>query len=173
MKARVHTKMSKRVLATIWFIGTFVLVMLVVVQSLMGKYGNRTDDAFGWLLPTFMPTASLITGVLISDQIRHQPSHPVDPFVFLLTSILSSIYFLLVLLTILLAPFSQMGPLELMAMSNLWLGPVQGLVAGFMGVFFVQSRGTEEKGRATDQESRFEVVPPTASAVTPPQAPAN
>jgi hypothetical protein len=127
-------------LATIWFLGSAVLVILVIVQTLLDHYGNRTSDAWGWLLPTFMPTLSLITGVMVVDPKRQQ-SRPVDPFVFVLASVVSTVYLFIVLLTILLAPFSALGEIQLMRLSNLWLGPTQGLVTALTGVFFVQSKG--------------------------------
>jgi hypothetical protein len=45
-------------------------------------------------------------------------------------------YLLLIFATILVEPFTQFEPLELLKLSNLWLGPFQGLVASSMGFLF-------------------------------------
>jgi hypothetical protein len=52
----------------------------------------------------------------------------------------SAFYLLLILLTLAIQPFTQTGPLQLMRLSNLWLGPVQGLVASAIGVLFVSKK---------------------------------
>ena len=51
---------------------------------------------------------------------------------------------LVVALSILLHPVSSMTPLELMEASNMWLGPLQGLVTAALGAFF---RGEGRYGR--------------------------
>ena len=57
---------------------------------------------------------------------------------------LSVFYLLAVISTILFGPvaaaFANIGPLELMGASQLWLAPLQGLVAASLGVFFYDSR---------------------------------
>ncbi len=160
--AKIGTKKAKRVLATVWFLGSAVLVILVLVQTMMDHYGNKTSDAWGWLLPTYMPTLSLITGVMVADAVKRQPSEPVDPFVFLLASVISGVYLFIVLLTILLAPFSSLGEIKLMSLSNLWLGPIQGLVTAFIGVFFVQSKSGDDK-HGDNGGSAFPVLPSSAT----------
>ena len=55
---------------------------------------------------------------------------------------LSTFYLVLVFLTIAIQPFTATNPLDLMKMSNLWLGPLQGVVASALGVLFVTKRPT-------------------------------
>ncbi|MGH8078327.1 MAG: hypothetical protein ACREPE_13510, partial [Lysobacter sp.] len=114
-------------------------------QSLVGHYEPRSEDAWAWFLPTVMPTLSLIVAVLAADYrveptADEKPMATVDRRMLRLAVGLSSIYLLLVALSILIQPFlSTTAPLVLMQRSNLWLGPMQGLVAATLGVFF-QSR---------------------------------
>ena len=42
---QVDLAQAKRTLALVWFIGASVVVSLVVVQSLLGKFGDRVMDA--------------------------------------------------------------------------------------------------------------------------------
>ncbi len=127
-------------LALLWFTGSFVIFILLVAQSLFGKYGEEAEEVWSWFLPTIMPTLSLIAGVFVVDlTISKDLEKKVDRFIFRLAFGLSVVYILLVLSTLLVQPLTRFAPLELMKRSNLWLGPVQGLVAAVLGVFFVKS----------------------------------
>jgi hypothetical protein len=113
-------------LAIIWFAGGGFLFVILVGQSLTGYYEPRTEDAWGWFLPTVMPTLSLIVGALVADYRRvadqgvaKQQAGPL----FWLGAGLSVFYLLLVALT-------------LMQRSNLWLGPLQGLCVAALAFFF-------------------------------------
>lgn len=146
----------KRWLATIWFVGSGVIFFLVLIQSLLGHYGDGVNQVWGWLLPTVMPTLSLIVSVLVFEAVQHKKGRAatMDRFLFVLTASLSGAYLASVLLVILLQPLTPLPPLQAMAQSNVWLGPFQGLVAAAMGAFFVRaaqqgSDASAERG-ATD-----------------------
>ena len=130
----------KRRLAALWFIGAGVIFFLILGQTALGRYGDRASDAWSWVLPTIMPTLSLIVGVLVMEAMdRNRSSKTVDAFLFKLTFGISTGYLLAVLLTLLIQPFSTLTALELMGQSNFWLGPFQGLVAAALGAFFVKA----------------------------------
>ncbi len=131
------TRAQKR-LATLWFIGAGALFLLLLLQTFFGRYGEQTQQAWTWFLPTIMPSLSLITGAVATDAMgRSDPNATVDPFPFRVAFILSAAYLVIVSLTVLLSPFSPLSQIELMELSNLWLGPLQGLVGGVLGFFFV------------------------------------
>ncbi|WP_457651940.1 hypothetical protein [Rhodocaloribacter sp.] len=131
------TRAQKR-LATLWFIGAGLLFFLLLLQTFFGRYGDQTREAWSWFLPTIMPSLSLIAGVVATDAMgRSDPKATVDPFPFRVAYILSAAYLVIVSLTVLLSPFSPIPQIELMELSNLWLGPLQGLVGGVLGFFFV------------------------------------
>jgi hypothetical protein len=144
---------SRKVIATLWFIGALLLFSILIVQSLFGKYGSRTEEAWGWFLPTVMPTLSLIVGVLVSEATgrnRSSKSGEVATFMFLLAIGLSALYLMLVVLVLLLQPFTGLSPIEVMKRSNLWLGPLQGLVSAVLGVFFLRGeRGVKHQERVS------------------------
>jgi hypothetical protein len=126
-------------LAIIWLAGGGFLFVILVGQSLTGYYEPRTEDAWGWFLPTVMPTLSLIVGALVADYRKaavagqEQQAGPL----FWLGAGLSVFYLLLVALSILLQPLlAETSPLTLMQRSNLWLGPLQGLCVAALGFFF-------------------------------------
>jgi hypothetical protein len=139
---KVSMQQCKRRLAILWFISSSFLFIIMLIQSFLGHYGNDITDAWGWFLPTVMPTLSLIVGVLVSDALgKGVRIQKVSNFLFRLAFSLSLAYLLVVILTILFQPFSTLAPLDLMKQSHLWLGPFQGLVSASLGAFFIRSEG--------------------------------
>jgi hypothetical protein len=133
----------KRRLAALWFIGAGAIFFLVFLQTIFGRYGEKTNEVWGWILPTVMPTLSLAIGVVVIDAIGRSVRVPrIDSFLFWLTCGLSTAYLLAVLLLFLLQPFTIVPPLQLMQQSNFWLAPFQGLVAAAMGAFFGTAAST-------------------------------
>jgi hypothetical protein len=131
-------------LATMWGIGSLLVVTIVVLQSSLGRFGDKTQDAWGWLLPTIMPTLIMIITVLSYTALDPVLSSSVVRRTFFrITMVLSSAYLGLVALTVLIGPFRGHDGAEmvsLMQTSNLWLGPFQGLVASSLGVLFVTTQ---------------------------------
>jgi hypothetical protein len=138
-----------------WLAASALIFVIVVLQSLLGKYGDQVQDAWGWLLPTIMPTLGMIISVLGYTAL--DPSmleSVVRRSYFRLATGLSVLYLLLVLLTILIQPFAAQTAsksIELMQTSNLWLGPLQGLVASALGALFFSKQKKELAARATGQ----------------------
>jgi hypothetical protein len=133
-------------LALLWFAGGFVIFILLVVQSTFGKFGDEAGEVWSWFLPTIMPTLSLIVGVLVVDLTSAQdPKKKVDRFIFRLAFSLSLVYLLLVLSTLMVQPLTRFAPTEMLKRSNLWLGPIQGLVAAALGAFFVKSERARQR----------------------------
>lgn len=130
----------KRQLARIWFAGGGVLFFILVLQTLFNRYGDDALKVWGWLLPNVLPTLSLILGQLVLDAMQSSGTDKrMDRFLFRLTEVLSCAYLLSLVLIFALQPFLTMSPLVVMQQSSVYLGPLQGLVAGAMGAFFVKA----------------------------------
>lgn len=131
-------------LAKVWLLGGMSLFLIVVVQSLLGKYGDKVQEVWGWLLPTVMPTLGMMITVLGYTAMDRSISASIVRKSFAWVAVLlSSIYLFLVLLTVLIQPVigaNAESAVGLMRLSNLWLGPFQGLVASALGVLFVSKR---------------------------------
>ncbi len=138
-------KVCRRQLAVLWFGVGLALFVVLVLQSVLDRFGDRVEDAWSWFLPSVMPTLLLIVGVLVLDVASNgYADKNIDPFFFWVTFALSAVYLLLVAATLLLQPFTGVPILDLMKQSNLWLGPLQGLVAAALGVFFVKGERAEQ-----------------------------
>jgi MFS family permease len=140
-------------LASVWLIGTGMIVLIVVVQSLLGHFGDKVQEAWGWLLPTIIPSLGMILTVLGYTALDPDMSTNVVRVSFYRIALgLSIAYLFLISLTILIEPFTSRRPTELMSLSNLWLGPFQGLVASALGVLFVSKRKQTVDGNISNQD---------------------
>jgi hypothetical protein len=125
-------------LARLWLIMSTVLALLLIGQSVMNKYAGKVTDVWSWALPTIIPTLSLILTVLgatANETGKDDQARIKKPF-YRAAYWLSVFYLSLILGTILVEPFTPYAPLELLKLSNLWLGPIQGLVASSMATLF-------------------------------------
>ncbi len=128
-------------LGTVWLGAASLILVIVVLQSLLGRFADKTPEAWGWLLPTLMPTLGMIITVLSYTALDPLLSASVVRKTFFRVALwLSVLYLFLILLTILIQPIAGTDAIELMRRSNLWLGPFQGLVASALGVLFVSKQ---------------------------------
>lgn len=131
-------------LARVWLIGGGGIFLTLVVQSLLHVYGDVTQEAWGWFLPTLMPSLGMIVTVLTYTALDPLMTGSVVRKNFASIALwLSVLYLVTVILTIVIQPFASRNPAEavgLMRTSNLWLGPLQGLVASALGVLFVSKQ---------------------------------
>lgn len=134
----IPKKIARARLLALWSLSGLLLICLMIARTIGNKFGHLTNDAWSWFLPTILPTLSLMISVSIAQQADDLQS---STFLYRLAFLLSVFYLVLVLFTILNPVEDQFqNPLELMKLSNLWLGPVQGLVAATLGVFFVRDK---------------------------------
>jgi cytochrome bd-type quinol oxidase subunit 2 len=136
MNARINLSIAQNRLATVWLTGSAAIFALVLIQTVAGKYGGQTQRAWAWFLPTVVPTLSVILSAIAYTATKSSAEQSVEDRAYRLTLWLSVFYLVVVLSTLLLQPLSDLRPLEFMATSNLWLGPLQGLVGIGLGTFF-------------------------------------
>ena len=155
MITKMSTRDCRKRISVVWFsLGGF-LALLVILQSLLGRFGEGVNQAWAWFLPTVMPTLSLITSVLVVDMGSGggHAAKRVDRYLYLLALWLSVAYLLIVALTFLIQPLVGTPILQLMQMSNLWLGPLQGLVAAALGAFFLKGEEKPEMLQAARNQT--------------------
>jgi hypothetical protein len=132
----------KKRLAMLWLAWGGFLFFLLLFQTIFGRYQEKAGEAWSWMLPTIMPTLSLIITVWAVDALQQAtPARVVDRFFFGLSFGLSSLYLLVVTLIIVLPIFVSSDAeeaLKQMKASNIYLGPSQGLVSIALGVFFTK-----------------------------------
>jgi hypothetical protein len=107
-----------------------MFVLIFFGQTVGGHYGDLTEKAWGWLLPTIVPSCTLIIGVLFKGFGRGEAENKsVRRSKYRFAYWLSFAYLFLVFLTIIFDSFTPWTTTKLMEMSNWWLGPFQGWVS--------------------------------------------
>jgi small-conductance mechanosensitive channel len=124
----------------VWLVGAAIPSLIVLVQTVTGRYQGLEQQAWGWLLPSFMPTLGLVIGSLVAEAKKaKQSTRMVDRFTGRLAVIVSIVYLTLLLMTLLASPLAESGPVPFLLISHLWLAPVQTIVASLLGLFFTKS----------------------------------
>jgi hypothetical protein len=124
--------------AVLWFCGGAVAMVILIAQSIVGTWGAWTSDAWSWLLPTILPTLTLIVATFAAEAGTTAKKTEVNLFPYYLCLALSAFYLACVIVILCAVNLVQTKPLELMKMSSLWLAPLQGLLSAIIGVFFVK-----------------------------------
>ena len=145
---RIPLDTARNNLTVVWFVGAALSFILLAAQSILGKFETSLQEVWGWYTPTVFPTSALILGVIGATAL--QPGYDkrvVRTFFFKLSRALSAFYLLILLLTMLLAPFSPLQGMELFTVSNYWLSPIQSLVVAAITVLFTSHErgGTASK----------------------------
>src|SRR5215467_6526470 len=109
MGVQVPVPDCQKKIGVLWFSVAALLFLFLVIQSILGVYRyhtetgvqNLTSDAWGWFLPTLMPTLSLIVAVFAIDAAKSENAIPtVDRFFFRMAFSLSALYLIVVLISL-------------------------------------------------------------------------
>src|ERR1051326_4090724 len=115
----VPLEQARAKLAGIWFIGSGAVFIILVVQSILGKFGGRLQEVWAWFVPNVLPTLALMLGILGANALTAaQDKRQVKEFFFKLSKYLSIFYVAILALTILLEPLSRMESVQLYMLSN-------------------------------------------------------
>ena len=146
MRPRLLLTECQRSLAALWFPTAGAFLAILIAQSVRGVYGSATEKAWSWAIPTVLPTLSLILGTVSRPRTREPSTKSVDQFAFRITYALSAFYLICVLATPFVRPplSGDLTTIEVMTLSNFWLGPLQGLVALSLGLIFASSSDEDE-----------------------------
>ncbi|MEP0266756.1 hypothetical protein [Dokdonia sp.] len=136
---KIQFSKAQKKLAILWFISSgIILAIMIFFSSQHDKFSPKDNEAWGWIFSSILPTLSLIITIFVMDVNNRTPSRRgVDRFYFRLVFSISLFYFL-VILWVLLADNPEPGIVVRMERSNMYLGPLQGLVAATIGIFFIK-----------------------------------
>jgi Ni/Fe-hydrogenase subunit HybB-like protein len=132
-------KAQKRI-STLWFILSFILILLFVIFTFTNRFEANTADAWQWLMQQLIPSLTLFIGVFVSASQEKLQEIKVRAFFYKLTFGLSIAYFFLLILTLLAIPYAVLAlektVYEYLQLSSTYLIPVLGLVTASLGMFF-------------------------------------
>ncbi len=131
-------------LAVIWLSGSGLILTVMIMGSLNGLFNKSTQAVWEWLMPTIMPTVGAIVSTLAATALVENASKGEVRRSFALVAEALSIFYLLIILgsIVFKQSISSDTPqwVEKLHMSNLWLGPLQGIVASALGVVFISKK---------------------------------
>lgn len=162
MAATLPLADARKKLALLWFPVSGAIFLMLVIQTFTGALGSRDQAVWGWALPNFLPTLALMGSVFAADAIDPVEGKVsvVRRFFFRLAFWMSAFYFLILLIVFLAPVFQQMAGgaaatpdarFSAMERSNIFLGPLQGVVAALIGVLFTL-KGKKKSGGEGEEE---------------------
>lgn len=130
-----------------WILGSGFVLFIVLFSSFFGTgpFGDNTFKVLGWLCPNIIPTLSLMTTVFLSQANAQEEVNVVIGdksslrFVYHLVSGLIFVYFVIVAI-LLKAAQKEENCMEWLGSSSAIVGPVQGVITGLLGAFFVRPK---------------------------------
>jgi len=140
MNDKIAVWEAQKKLAGLWFTICGTLFLILVAQTIAGKYGNQPTIIWSWFCHYVLPSLSLILAAVAYDYINRQANVYVPTLIYRFAFWLSLIYTITILLTVVLQPISPMEPKILLASSRIYLDVIQSLVGGVLGIFFVARR---------------------------------
>ncbi len=124
----------------IWLIGSIPAVTLLLART-FGPNADEIERVWAWLLPSVMPTLSLVVGTYAATALTESPkTKTVEVLFFRVAAGLSVAYLAIVVMAISLYPLSPPPATKTLDRVGLVLGPVQGLVSACLGVFFISHK---------------------------------
>ena len=140
---RIPLEQARNSLAVIWFVGGGIAFLLLATQSILGKYESSVQEVWAWFVPIIFPTLALMLGVIGATALQEEQDRRAVKLFFLhLSKALSLFYLVVLMLTLVLEPFSTTPGARLYTLSNYWLGPLQALVVAAITVLFTSQEKT-------------------------------
>lgn len=132
---------AKKKLATLWFVSSGIIFLIMLTQTISGKFDNHLGDAWGWFIQSLMPTLSLVCTIFAFDTEDVPTSvRIVDPFHFR-AAFSVSLFYLIVLLVVILAIGITKTPWVLwLKQSSHYLAVFQGILSVAVGMFFIKKK---------------------------------
>src|SRR5271166_1744856 len=59
-------------IAILWFCGGALAMIILIAQSIAGTWGTWVSDAWSWLLPTILPTLTLIVTTVVVESTQQR-----------------------------------------------------------------------------------------------------
>ncbi|MEP6604052.1 MAG: hypothetical protein ABJB69_08905 [Spartobacteria bacterium] len=140
---RIDLDRARNLLGLLWMIGGGLLVVLVIGQSILGRFDGLAQEFWAWFTPTIFPTLGLIIGVIGSTALEDDSGRTVKRFFFIASVALSILYLVALMGTLLGEPFAGSHDMKYYNQSNYWLSPIQGLAVAAIAALFNSRKKTD------------------------------
>jgi hypothetical protein len=136
----INMHLAKKRLTVLWFSLAALPFVILTIQTMFNRYGEKSADIWAWLLSQIMPTLFMTTAVWAADfDATKLSARNASRFSYRLSCALSAFYLLLVLMVFVIEPFFPRDQsLLLFNRSAFFLAPLQALTGAILGVFFTK-----------------------------------
>lgn len=119
-----------------WGWGIILIVVLALLSGQPALFGDDTPKIWQWFLPNIIPTLTMVGASAYASQQTPAPSGTGPSFVL---AVGASVLYLLLLSLAVGSTVVVSHPLLAVQQANLWLGPVQGLAASGLAIYFIRN----------------------------------
>jgi hypothetical protein len=148
---------ARALLTRVWLIGTAAPTLLLVAQSILGKYSDSVREVWSWYVPLAAPTIGLMIGIQGGAAFGGRDRLVKRSF-YEIALWLSIAYLAIISITIFLEPFSPTRGMALYGIATYWLAPLQGLVVGTLGYLFTSETPDNKKKEAVGSNEKTTVT---------------
>ena len=179
---RLPLEICQARLATVWVVGLAVCLIVLMGQTMGGRYGIEYRKAWEWWIPQIFPTLGVIVGGVAYGIGHRERSMEVATAPYRLAMWLSGLYLVTLVATLVLVGFvpapgvhgpisaTQTGDNTWLDVSKVWFTPFNGLVTALLGAFFASSQPTPKAAPAGHGSPAGETKPAvTGDAFVPHQ----
>jgi hypothetical protein len=143
IRRKLSLHQARNRLTWTWLAMTGPLLLIVILQSITGKYGQTGFESLtgiGWLFQAVLPTASVMIAPITLPINPAVETRSVENLTLLWITICSFVfYFVILYAIILLEPMTDMSLQTLMAMSAWFLAPIQAFILTLVSKFFLEA----------------------------------
>jgi uncharacterized membrane protein YhdT len=116
-------RLAVKRIGQVWYLGAALVLILLSLQTLLGKYGEQLEPAWSWIAPLLLPVTSIL---FASWATQNGSERRVTIRSYRVASVLAAVAVFLIAATLLLEPFSRMGTARWLSLSTLLLAPLLG-----------------------------------------------
>lgn len=135
----ISIKESRKRIFRLWAISSVGLLLIVLVQSFLGKFNGEDVKIFSWLFPNVVPTLTLMLAIFKSD-LSGSEDGSIDPTYYSSVLYGTIFYFFVLYMIIFIQPLTGDSLIELTQKSGIYLGPIQGVIAALIGLLFFKKK---------------------------------
>jgi hypothetical protein len=129
-----------RALLIQWLSCALAVSIVVVFQSMFGKYGDDSGMAWAWLAGVFVPPLAILLTATLTESTINWHEAKASRFKFWLAFALGSICFVAVIAVVFVEPFVDAWPLLLFGKMDLVLSVWQGFALAAIGAVIFEGR---------------------------------
>ena len=139
----ISKNIAQKKISLLWFISSGILFLIFVLYTAFNRFDGKEVDGWQWYSQNIIPSLTLMVSTYFSTKNETNDNGiEIDNFAYRLAFSISLVYFLILYLTILLAPVAfkvaNLSIIDFLKKSQIYLIILQGIVTASLGLFFTK-----------------------------------